>query len=276
MSSMLTNSNQIKRDKREWTILSLFRQSFSSFPLGDVQKRESPDFVVSHPLKSGKVRKIGIELTELKYERNDTGFNMRAHEDFLCRIMEEAESFFSASHDVVLNVDVHFADSIAPLIVGDSAHDQAEFLRVAMSQTIARIVDDNLPEATGKCYRVDRSSKYGDLNLPQHIDSIVITNVSGRLESPLWYASISTRVKPLSIESVAQRIKDKDQKLAHYDKSCSFQWLVIIQNSFLMSSAYDPVVANRALVHRYRTHFDRVFVFERSQSMVHELNLIHK
>ena len=40
-----------------------------------------------------------------------------------------------------------------------------------------------------------------------------------------------------------------------------------------MSSAYDPVIAQRALKHRYRTHFDKVFVFERSEGHVSELRI---
>lgn len=93
---------------------------------------------------------------------------------------------------------------------------------------------------------------------------------------PLWYASMSTHVKPLSIESVSQRIKDKDLKMSHYDNRLDEQWLLIIQNSFLMSKAYDPVDARRALQHRYRTRFDKVFVFERSEANVSQLNIIRK
>ena len=267
------NTNQAKRDKREWTIMNLFVQSYSSFPIGEIEKSESPDFIVNTVRSRGRKKRIGIELTELKYERKDTEFNMRAHEDFLCQIMDKAETFFKWRSSHVLNVDVHFSDSIAPLILGGNADTEANLLVTGMAETIARIVEDNLPESTGKSYKVDRTSKYGDVNLPQHIECINISNVSGRQEEPLWYASISTRVKPLSIESVAQRIKDKNAKLAHYDKTCDEQWLIIIQNSFLMSSAYDPVIAQRALKHRYRTHFDKVFVFERSEGHVSELRI---
>lgn len=269
--------NQFKRDKREWTIMSLFRQSYNQFPLGEVKKSECPDFIVSSTSRSGHSRKIGIELTELKYERTDERFNMRAHEDFLSRIMDAALAFYLRTHDLVLNVDVHFSDSISPLILSPSSDDtDAQLLRTALAETIARIVIDNLPEATGKRYEVDRRYKYGDTNLPQHIESIAITNVTGRQEEQLWYASMSTHVKPLSVDSVAQRIKDKDAKMAHYDNSCDELWLVIIQNSFLMSRAYDPVAARRALQHRYSTRFNRVFVFERSEARVSQLPIIRK
>lgn len=273
---MVESANQQKRDKREWTIMNLFIQNYSSFPIGEVEKSECPDFIVSTKSRSGKPKRIGIELTELKYERNDSQFNMRAHEDFLSKIMDDALAFYSKNHDLVLNVDVHFSDSISPLILSEGRDDEARLLRTALSETISNIVVDNIPESTGKQYKVDREYKYGDLHLPQHVESIVITNVQGRQEESLWYASMSTHVKPLSIESVSQRIKDKDLKMSHYDNRLDEQWLLIIQNSFLMSKAYDPVDARRALQHRYRTRFDKVFVFERSEANVSQLNIIRK
>ena len=256
--------------------MSLFIQSYSSFPIGDVEKSECPDFIVNTRSRSGKLKRIGIELTELKYERNDSRFNMRAHEDFLSKIMDDALACYALSNNLTLNVDVHFSDSISPLILSEGRDDEAHLIRRALSETIANIVADNLPEATGKKYLVDRRYKYGDVHLPQHIESIVITNVTGRQEEPLWYASMSTHVKPLSIESISQRIKDKDLKMLHYDGNCDEQWLLIIQNSFLMSHAYDPLAARRALEHRYRTRFNKVFVFERSEAKVCQLNIIRK
>ncbi len=268
--------NQQKRDKREWTVMNLFIQSYNSFPIGEVEKSECPDFIVSTKSANGKKKRVGIELTELKYERNDQKFNMRAHEDFLSGIMDEAQEFFARRYDMVLNVDVHFSDSISPLILAPQEDGEARLLRTALAETIARIVIENLPESTGKSYLVDRKYKYGDLNLPQHIASMTITNVTGRQEEPLWYASISTHVKPLSVDSVSQRIKDKDDKMSHYDQTCDELWLIIIQNSFLMSEAYDPLAARHALEHRYRTRFNKVFVFERSQAKVRQLNIIRK
>ncbi|MDD5815924.1 MAG: hypothetical protein PUD36_06770 [Bacteroidales bacterium] len=270
------NTNQAKKDKREWLIMNLFVQSYRQFPLGRIAKSERPDFIVTHKTAQGKTKRIGIELTELKYERNDQQFNMRAHEDFLSKIMDGAQEIFGGRHDMVLNVDVHFSDSLSPMILGEKSDSDAHFLPDAMAETIANIVEDNLPESTGKTYRVDRSYKYGDLNLPQHIESITISNVTGRQEEPLWYASMSTHVKPLSVESISQRIKDKDEKMAKYDSTCDELWLIIIQNSFLMSRAYDPNEARHALQHRYRTRFNRVFVFERSQANVKMLNILRK
>lgn len=272
----MESTNQLKRDKREWTVMSLFIQSYNAFPIGDVVKSECPDFIVNAKTRAGKPKRIGIELTELKYERNDSKFNMRAHEDFLSQIMDDALDYYSAQHDLILNVDVHFSDSISPLILSEGRDNEARILRSALSETIANIVVDNLPESTGKSYVVDRHYKYGDIHLPAHIESIVITNMTGRQDEPLWYASMSTHVKPLSIESISQRIKDKDFKMQHYDSKCDELWLLIIQNSFLMSKAYDPLSARHALEHRYRTRFDRVFVFERSELNVRQLNILRK
>ncbi|MCQ2227993.1 MAG: hypothetical protein MJZ01_08830 [Bacteroidales bacterium] len=268
----MENRNIQKKERREWTVMNLFAESYAQFPIGEIEKSEMPDFIV----KTIKGQRIGIELTELKYERKEKEFNMRAHEDFLSTIMIDAENIFASLSDQKLVVDVHFSDSIAPEIVQQPSGEQAQLISRGLSETIARIVNENMPESTGKHYIVDRTSKYGDMNLPHMIETMHITNVTGRMEEPLWYASISTRVKPLSVESIVQRIDDKDHKLANYDKTCDKQWLIIIQNSFLMSSKYDPVVVQRALRHRYSTIFDKVFVFERSEAKVSELNLIRR
>lgn len=267
----MDQSIQSKKDRKEWTIMNLFMESFNQFPIGDVEKSERPDFIV----KTRNGKRIGIELTELKYERKDTEFNMRAHEDFLSQIMLKAQNIFEQRNNLALVVDVHFADSIAPDIVQQPSGEKALLISNGLAEAIVKIVEDNLPEATGKHYIVDRNSKYGDINLPLVIETIHITNVTGRIES-LWYASISTRVKPLTVDSIVQRIDDKDIKLNGYDKTCDQQWLIIIQNSFLMSSNYDPVAAQRALKHRYRSLFNRIFVFERSLANVNELSLIHR
>lgn len=256
------NQNQIKKDKREWTIINLFSSAYEQFPIGELEKSERPDFILTT-----KNKRIGIELTELKYERGDTKFNMRAHEDFLSDIMDNALSIYAKHKNLCLVVDVHFADSIAPLCI-NTGIDDAKLIKQGLSESISRIVIDNLPEATGKHYKVDRTSKYGDVNLPSMIDAINISNVTGRQAEPLWFASISTRVKPLTVESISQRIHNKDEKLDGYDTSCDSQWLVIIQNSFLMAEKYDPVAAARALRHHYHSRFDQVFVFERSEAHV--------
>lgn len=267
----MESSNQQKRDRREWTIINLFASSYNSFPIGCLEKSERPDFILTTERK-----RIGIELTELKYERNDTEFNLRAHEDFLSRIMDEALSIYSADNELVLVVDVRFSDSIAPMVAMEQGAGEAELIRRGLSESIAHIVIDNLPEATGKHYRVDRTSKYGDTNLPRMIESVDIANVTGRMDEPLWYAGISTRIKPVSVESIAQRIKDKDNKLKGYNHACDEQWLIIIQNSFLMSSRYDPEAARHALRHRYPSDFNRVFLFERSRAQVTMLNIIRR
>lgn len=265
---IMDNSNQAKRDKREWTIMNLFASCYNLFPIGLTTKSERPDFI----LKTEK-KKIGIELTELKYERKDTEFNMRAHEDFLSEIMASAQSLFEKDNDDKLVVDVHFSDNIGPSVLLEHGAEAGQLFRQGIANSIVKIVLDNLPESTGKKYIVDRNSKYGDINLPLIIEAIQITNVTGRMDDALWFASISTRVKPISVESISQRIKDKDRKIENYDQTCDEHWLVIIQNSFLMSSSYDPVAAERALRHHYRSKFKRVFVFERSEAKVTPLNI---
>lgn len=277
LSQSSSSTNAQKKDRREWTIMNLFAQVYRNFPSrGEISKSERPDFIVTTP--KGRV---GIELTELKYERLDSEFNMRAHEDFLNQMMNTAyEKYKSFDVDIEypLVVDVQFSEKISPLIATSDTKEaeKANLLREGLAEEIAQIVADNTPMATSKQYVVDRTSKYGDLHLPVLVERILVTNVSGVLKEHLWYASISTKVKPLSIESVAQRIKDKDKKLEGYDKDCIEQWLLIVQNSFLMSAHYDPVAAERALRHKYPSKFDRVLVFERSNAKVTELKILRE
>lgn len=272
-STLSTNAQ--KKDKREWTVMNLFVQSYRNFPtIAEISKSERPDFIVDTP--KGR---IGVEVTELKYDRDDHEFNMRAHEDYLNQLMISAqEKYMVADKDseLPLVVDVQFSERISPLVApcDHKETDRAELMPLGLAEEIAAIVADNLPMATGKQYVVDRTSKYGDLHLPMLVERILITNVSGVLKDHLWYASISTRVKPLSIESVSQRIKDKDKKLEGYATDCKEQWLLIVQNSFLMSAHYDPIAADRALRHKYPTRFDKVLVFERSQAKVSELKIL--
>lgn len=259
--------NQEKKDKREWAIMRLFQSNFPAFPIGRLEKSERPDFLLY-----AKKKLIGIELTELKYERKDLEFNLRAHEDYLSEIMSGAQEIFERQSDQILVVDVHFKNELGPSVA--MPRDQKSCLiKQGFIERIARIVMDNVPESTGTKYVIDRMSKYGDLNLPSKIEEIHVQNVTGRMTEGLWYAGISTKVKPLSVQSVSQRIEAKNEKLRCYNPECTEDWLIIIQNSFLMSSFYDPNTAREALQHRYYSEFDRVFVFERSEGQVTELKL---
>jgi hypothetical protein len=254
--------NQEKKDRREWGVIKMFRSCYSSFPIGSLSKSESPDFL----LQSGG-KTIGIELTELKYEREDKEFNLRAHEDFLSSLMEEAQLLISDSIDLKLVVEVLFLDDISPIVamVDESARD---LIRKGLAEQVAEIVRENIPEATGLKFTIDRTSKYGHEKLPAKIKSIKIHNVTGRWYEGLWYAAISTKVKPLTIASVSQRLMDKNKKMKKYNPNCDEQWLVIIQNSFLMANDYNSESADKALTHLYRSEFDRVYVFERSEGLV--------
>ena len=135
--------NQEKKDRREWGVIKMFRSCYSSFPIGSLSKSESPDFL----LQSGG-KTIGIELTELKYEREDKEFNLRAHEDFLSSLMEEAQLLISDSIDLKLVVEVLFLDDISPIVamVDESARD---LVRKGLAEQVAEIVRENIPEATG-------------------------------------------------------------------------------------------------------------------------------
>ncbi|MCQ2192320.1 MAG: hypothetical protein MJZ23_05585 [Paludibacteraceae bacterium] len=262
------NVNQYRKEKHEWATMMLFRSSYSSFPLGEIEKSECPDFLVH--TKKGL---LGIELTELKYDRQNVSFNPRGHEKWLESIMEAAQAEFERSSELKLVVDVHFLNELGPT-VSHPKEEPSLLLHDGLKETILKIVNENTPEATGQQYIIDRTSKYGYLNLPSIIEAIYVKNVTGRYAEGLWYAGISTMVKPLSVESVGQRIADKNLKISHYNQQCERMWLMIIQNSFLMSSLYDPQMAYRALHHRYLSLFDRVFVFERSEGHVTELPII--
>ncbi len=258
MSSEI-NHNQEKKDRREWAVMQLFRSSYPLFPLGKLEKSERPDFLLYSD--SGIA---GIELTELKYERKDSEFNLRAHEDFLSEIMSGAQDIFEAQCPLKLVVEVHFRNNLGPAIaVGRNRSNM--LMKQGLTESIARIVIENTPEATGVRYIIDRTSKYGHLNLPSKIESVYIQNVTGRFREGLWYAGISTKVKPLSVASISQRLVAKNEKLPFYNPECDEFWLIIIQNSFLMSDFYNPLTAREALRHHYKSDFDKVFVFERSE-----------
>ena len=104
--------NQEKKDKKEWAIINMFRSSYPYFPIGELEKSESPDFLLH---SGGKL--IGIELTELKYEREDKLFNLRAHEDFLTYMMEDAQRIVEEKCDYKLMVEVLFSDDISPTVL---------------------------------------------------------------------------------------------------------------------------------------------------------------
>lgn len=262
------NHNQVRKDKREWAVMRMFRSAYSSFPIAEVEKSECPDFLVrsSHGL-------IGVEVTELKYDRNDFDFNPRGHESWLESIMDAARIEFEESSDQKLIVDVHFYNELGPTI-SRPKDKPALLLHDGLKEAILKIVRDNVPEATGLEFAVDRTSKYGYENLPSIIQAIYIKNMTGRYMEGLWYAGISAKVKPMSVQSLTERISDKNTKISHYNHECKKMWLLIVQNSFLMSENYDPQAVYRALHHRYRSLFDKVFVLERIEGNVTELPII--
>jgi hypothetical protein len=230
--------------------LERFAATFDSFPSGDVQETEEPDFLIV-----GKTRTVGIELTELHRESRAGTIPQQASEAMRNRVVARAQAIYATTGGPPIRCSIHFQERHI---------EKAEVESLASS--IAALATRNRPPPNES-----RQEEYDWNNrdyFPDTINTITVHRLDAITETHFLCPG-ATWVASLSKADIQRALIAKEGKYSAYRSRCSEAWLLIDTDVGSMSTWFQ--LDSAALSKTFKTSFDRVFVFRHFGAKVHEL-----
>lgn len=192
------------------------RDLLADFPLGDIQEREHPDFLVR---TSDRV--IGIEITELHRAIDGQPLPMQSREAIRDQIVQRVKALYDGEGLPLIDCCVHLKDL---------SYRRKEIEPLAAK--IAALAKRNIPpEGT-----LAKHEQYDWVNreyFPEEVDAIRVARYDGLMESFFGNAG-SIWAEPLTLDAVRAVIETKDAKIDEYLCQCDEAWLVIVTDSRTM------------------------------------------
>ena len=211
-----------------------------------------PDFVFAG-------ENLGIEVTRFMRGQGRSGSPLREREEIRSRIIREAQTLFEAERHQALVVWFFWNGSECP-----TRREQK-----ALSTEIRRLVACHVPQHDSQC-EVEISSEQLDTPLLQaHLTGIRILKLRG-VQNGRWKWPEGGFVGK-NIDSIQALIDAKNVKVEAYRKECKTVWLLIIASTGRVSSKLHP--EDRLANARFRTLFDRVFVYDAFKETVEVLQI---
>lgn len=226
-------------------ILDRFKTCYHSFPEGEINKSEKPDFII----KSNK-KVIGIEITEIFQDSHEghSKYQQRSSDrhDFSNKIILELQKFV----DFTFHISIDFND-----FYHLKKSKEKELLTKTFKATVSHLIRlKNKQEFLIQDYK----------RLPEEIDSVRIGRYDG-LDASFDEKPDGGVVSDMTEIHINSIISKKEEKLKHY-KDCHEHWLLIKEGNYYAGTFSDikiesPIISN----------FNKVFLFRINQSEVIEL-----
>ena len=221
-----------------------------SFPRGDIEPGETPDFIITK-----KNKKIGIEVTRVYIDDSQISDCLQSIESTRARIIKKAEDIYEQSGSPSVYVDLFFNSPI---------HIRKE-REVAVAAAIARVVIQNLP-LEGESVEVE----YVPGNLqPIEVDLIRIHRIDD-FGNERW--NVCDGGSPIhdAIFRIQQTINHKAQKLGACLAKCDEVGLLIVAPSWTPAGMIHP--GKESLEHIYQSEFSHTYFYNDSFDQIFELN----
>ena len=252
MTGLSQSQNQKKR-RRELDQFIEFASVCKCVLLGTANQPDPPEPDLVLPGPSGL---IGIELTDVTLggERN------RAREGEQLRAMATAKELYALTGQKPVHAFFAWADNV-PL---------SKRKRAPLAAAICEPISANLP-TTGHGLR-----KIGDgptLIRPDLPLTMITVGEASSAEAADWKDGSFHKVEPCGTPEIQAKIDQEDQKVIHYRVSYASRWVVLVLEAEGPSTW--GVVLREVRQTRFRSQFDRVFLFELGHEHCHELDLGH-
>ena len=242
--------NDKKLEELFW--LRRFQNKFADCPRSEPTLSEAPDF--AFPDKD-----IGVEVSRFMRGQGRSGSPLREREEIRSRIIRDAQTLFEAERRQTLVVWVFWSGSECP-----RRREQK-----ALSRDIQRLIAGHVPQHDRQC-EVEISSEQLDTPLLQtHLTEIRILKIRG-VQKGFWKWPEGGFVGE-NIDAMQALLDDKNVKVKAYRKECKTVWLLIVASTGRVSSKLHP--EDRLANARFRTQFDRVFVYDAFKETVEELQI---
>lgn len=210
--------------QQELNVLSTFRQLYDSFPDGNVEHPDSPDFIITNHQN----KRIGIELTQMIHSERAKQVSveeMNFTDLVISKLIQLLPFHFSFKVDLLPNIGVSKSkrEAIAIQVANFCV---AEFSNLLDSQH-GDVENMEFDLATAIPFVRDRFLAMGFRNLPNGIKSIRIFRYDAH-GSSFNSHSEGAAIPYFSTERLCSILKDKEDRLQLY-KECDEQWFIIWQ-----------------------------------------------
>jgi hypothetical protein len=245
--------NDKKIEERFW--FRRFQIKFGECPRSEPNQPDLPslpDFVFAD-------EDLGIEVTRFIRGQGRSGSPLREREEIRSKVIHEAQTLFEAERHQALIVWVCWSGPECP----------AKREQKALSKEIQRLIACHVPQHDSQC-EVNISSELLDTPLLQtHLTGIRILKLRG-VQNGFWKWQEGGFVGE-NINAMQALIDAKNVKVEAYRKLCKTVWLLIVASTGRVSSKLHP--EDRLAKTRFRTLFDRVFVYDAFKETVEELQI---
>jgi len=208
IGKMMTMYLNPSDDQFEWQVVSILKTEIKDFPCGEIQKHESPDFIIKAPNKT-----IGIEVTRainLNYA-NSTPLTEIRGAQFKC--LKMVRQILVNERDAPVEVKVKFRDDQARIDIKEAVKELCDFVLEKVEN-----IDD-----TKIWHYYDSGLKYiGWISI--HLDTTDgIKWLNEHRVNPIIMNWVNTDPH----EIIQKAIDSKKAKLAGYLGQCDECWLII-------------------------------------------------
>lgn len=217
------------------------RNALGGTPAGTLEPGDEPDVCVL----SDK-RRIGIEVTEIHQDATPDDVPRRLQESERAQVAARAGSLAQASAMPILNVAVHFNDSV-PVRKGD---------RDTIVNGLIDLVSKNLPDSDGSVtVEVWQQAN----NALPWIRSVRLFRAAF-LTKHHWSVPSSGWVQMDFISELQRIIDAKNSKHGRYRQRCDECWLLIVASGGRPSGLFEPSAETKN--HLYHSLFEKTFFME--------------
>ncbi len=226
-----------RKNEQEHFYFRLFRRLLPDFPQGEIEKGESPDFLVATP--NGP---IGIELTSIVDKEG------RNREERRARAVDagEAEYVRRGGPDAYVNF----------FWLHDDADSLPEGERIeSMGQRFAGLVETHVPRTEDGHVELEWR-ELRKVGLDSVLSAVTIHRFPG--EPTMWISQLGSTYASPRTELVRGLVAKKEKKLLKYRK-CSQAWLLLVSEGIRISQ----VVQTKALAREVQeSSFDRIYLLD--------------
>ncbi len=243
---------QVKK-QLEILLVNYFRECLDTFPKGNLEPAESPDFILS--LKNH--HKIGIELTRLNPGNADVPDEQQRE------IAKEREHLIALTKGIFENEFPH--KLFVKFLFSDDVPIEQERQMMVAVRTAALIKNVLRNKNPGSFFTISLSN----LQISQGLSDILIVG-HPQLITSIWERSNNLGVSNNVVDDIKMAIHKKDEKLKLYQKQrLNFYWLLITTDRLRGVKSFN--LSNKIMNHSFHSLFQHVFLFDLIKSEVFEL-----
>ena len=244
---------QPDKKQLELLLMHFFRECSPDFPKGKIVPSESPDFI----LKLKSKNRIGIELTRLHPVK------MLALDAYALDQQKLREQMIATIESLV---ERSSAQKLFVKFLFDDKNPVTEERVLSLSVQVANAIRKAIQSRNAAGFYFIILER---LQLPVVLTRILIVNHPA-LEVSVWERANNLGVSEDVIEDIRNSILKKDNKLFLYHRqSLNLYWLIIFADRLRGSKNHN--LHNRINNHIFRSHFQKVFLFDLMQSRVLQL-----